>query len=77
MAKLSEALLLLGLNAATEQEGEEQGADEDERLSLWDVEKRLFKDNESARVVLGELDVENLTEAEARTVLERRVEIGS
>lgn len=77
MTKLREALLLLGLNSASGHEGEEQGADDDDRLNLWDVEKRLFKDNESARVVLGELDVENLTEAEARTVLERRVEIGS
>lgn len=78
MTKLSEALLLLGLSSgASGQEGEEQGADEDDKLNLWDVEKRLFKDNETARVVLGELDVENLTEAEARTVLERRVEIGN
>lgn len=81
MKKLSEGLLLLGLNAA---QGHDQGVesisgekDADERLGLWDVERRLFKDNESARAVLGELDVESLTEAEARTVLERRVEIAS
>lgn len=80
MKKLSEGLLLLGLNAA---QGHDQGGesisekDADEQLGLWDVEKRLFKDNESARVVLGELNVDSLTEAEARTVLEKRVEIAS
>jgi hypothetical protein len=40
------------------------------------VEKRLFKDNESARTALVELEVDGLSEAEARSVLERRVEIG-
>ena len=80
MKKLSEGLLLLGLNAV---QGHDQGGesisekDADEQLGLWDVEKRLFKDNESARVVLGELDADSLTEAEARTVLEKRVEIAS
>lgn len=80
MKKLSEGLLLLGLNAV---QGHDQGGeyinekDADEQLGLWDVEKRLFKDNENARVVLGELDVDSLTETEARTVLEKRIEIAS
>ena len=79
MKKLNEGLLLLGLNAQ-KQDGTEEEEEVEETVTaagLWDVEKRLFKDNESAREVLAELDVESLTEAEARTVLERRVEIAS
>lgn len=52
---------------------EEKGGDE--RLGLWDVEKRIFADNASAREVLEELGVELLSEAEARAVLGRRVEL--
>ncbi|KAA8646227.1 hypothetical protein EYZ11_001481 [Aspergillus tanneri] len=69
LQKLSEGLLLLGLTA-----GDSSATP---RPDLWGVEKRLFKDNESARDVLTKLGVESLTEAEARSVLERRVEIGS
>ncbi|KAH7138103.1 RINT-1 family protein-like protein [Dendryphion nanum] len=46
-----------------------------EELGLWEVEKRLFADNKSAREVLEELGMELLTEAEARAVLGRRVEL--
>jgi hypothetical protein len=42
---------------------------------LWEVEKRLFADNESARGVLEELGLEVLSEAEGRAVLGRRVEL--
>lgn len=80
MKKLNEGLLLLGLNAQRHDEGEtpESGEGEaDARVGLWDVEKRLFKDNKSAREMLAELEIENLTEVEARTVLEKRVEIAS
>jgi len=76
--KLNEGLLLLGLNAQKQDEAETPEEEKEEgRFSLWDVEKRLFKDNESAREMLAELEIENLTEAEARTVLEKRVEIAS
>lgn len=44
-------------------------------LSLWDVEKRIFRSNESARAVLEQLGIDILTEAEARSVLERRLEL--
>ncbi|KAJ5308346.1 hypothetical protein N7476_009002 [Penicillium atrosanguineum] len=71
MKKLGEVLRILNLSAATEQTDEEAG------MGLWDVEKRLFKDNESARAVLADLEIEGLSEAEARSVLERRVEIGN
>jgi hypothetical protein len=64
-------------------EGEaEDGAAQDETrasggdvLGLWDVEKRLFADNESAREVLEELGLETLSETEARNLLVKRVEL--
>ncbi|GAB1194642.1 hypothetical protein APSETT444_003888 [Aspergillus pseudonomiae] len=83
LRKLNEGLTLLGLsisgpksaeNGSASQDSDQQGTSP---LGLWDVEKRLFKDNESARVVLGELNIETLSEAEARSVLEKRVEISS
>lgn len=63
--KLSEGLHLLCLDAAGD------------TLGLWDVEDRLFRDNESARGVLAELGIETLSEADARSVLERRIEVGN
>ena len=44
-------------------------------LGLWQVEKRLFADNQSAREVLEDLGLELLSETEARAVLGRRVEL--
>lgn len=49
----------------------------DRQLALWEVEKRIFRSNESARDVLEELGFEVITESEARNVLERRIELGS
>jgi len=70
-----------GNNGETEQEPEPEPEPEPVEpglgLDLWEVEKRLFASNESAREVLAELEIETLTEAEARAVLERRVEIRS
>lgn len=83
LAKLNDGLLLLGLTVVTPKSGGVSAAhgdadsQEKPHLGLWEVEKRLFRDNESARGVLAELNIETLTEAEARAVLERRVEIGS
>jgi hypothetical protein len=60
------------------------GADEDsaektdgetKELGLWEVEKRLFADNQSARDVLEDLGLELLSETEARALLRRRVEL--
>ncbi|KAF9242966.1 hypothetical protein CBS147317_675 [Penicillium roqueforti] len=73
--KLNEGLRILCLSTA-KQEGD-VSTEEDVPLRLWDVEKRLFRDNESARAVLAELEIDSLSEAEARSVLERRVEIGN
>lgn len=69
--RLNEGLLLLQLG------GGDGGGSPQLGLGLWEVEKRLFKDNESARLVLAELGIELLAEVEARMVLERRVEVGS
>lgn len=71
MSKLNEGLRLLDLTAGEKNEGDGSSTP----LGLWDVEQRLFKDNESARAVLGELGIDTLSAAEARSVLERRVEI--
>lgn len=86
LGKLNESLLLLGLRVRSPRRADSRGATEinpeehgglDKQLGLWEVERRLFANNESAREVLAELEIENLTEADARAVLERRVEIRS
>lgn len=80
MRKLEDGLLLLNLKIKPAQEGHDysaRGGDETPDLSLWEVEKRIFANNESARSLLAELNIETLTEAEARAVLERRVEVRS
>ncbi|KAJ5727499.1 hypothetical protein N7493_005319 [Penicillium malachiteum] len=73
--KLNEGLRLLNLSPSVDESNETSGENGSFLPDLWDVEQRLFKDNESARAVLAELDIETLTAAEARSVLERRVEI--
>ena len=70
--KLKEGVFLLGIPLQTEQ----SGSDEDS-LDLWQVEKCVFESNESARNVLSQLGIETLSETEARTILERRVELRS
>lgn len=78
LRRLNEGVLLLGLSTTPDAgEGSTVEPGQESQPGLWDVEKRLFKDNESARDMLAELGIETLTEGEARTVLERRVEIGS
>jgi hypothetical protein len=52
-------------------------SDESNGWGLWEVEKLLFKNNESARGVLAALHLDSLNEADARTILKRRVELGS
>ncbi|KAJ5916306.1 hypothetical protein N7504_000321 [Penicillium tannophilum] len=77
MKKLNEGLRLLNLTPSVAESGDGAGNESSDGLGLWDVEKRLFKDNESARAVLVELEIDALTEAEARSVLGHRVEVGS
>ncbi|TKA69947.1 hypothetical protein B0A55_11164 [Friedmanniomyces simplex] len=57
--------------------GEEGGAGETRKLGLFEVERLIFMDNESARHVLEQLGLDVLSEGDARAVLERRVELGS
>lgn len=52
-------------------------SDESKVWGLWEVEKLLFKSNESARGILATLHLDSLNEADARTILKRRVELGS
>ncbi|EFQ98247.1 hypothetical protein MGYG_08925 [Nannizzia gypsea CBS 118893] len=78
MKKLQDGLFILNLEIKA---GKDHlaGTGDDTRtmLSLWEAEKRLFANNESARGVLSELGIDTLTEADARSVLERRVEVRS
>ncbi|KAL8807860.1 MAG: hypothetical protein Q9223_004225 [Gallowayella weberi] len=70
MRRLGEGLVLLELKGS--------GAPDDEAvvdLSLRDVENRLFKDNESGREVLEEMGLEVLSESDARSVVERRIDL--
>ena len=78
MKKLKEALTLLTLPVKSEadEEGGGDGQEVEMDLGLWEVEKRVFRSNESGREVLEELGLEVLSESEARDVLERRVELG-
>ena len=60
--------------------GEDGGGIDGEQepdMGVWEVEKRMFRSNESAREVLEELGMETLMESEARGVLERRIELGN
>lgn len=83
LRKVSEGVALLGLpvkgrgGGGGDSSGDEEEEGVQRVLSLWEVEKRVFADNEQAREVLEELGLECLTEAEARAVLEKRVELGS
>lgn len=66
MRRLAEGLVLLELDG---------GGGGAEALKLREVEKRLFKDNESGREVLEELGLEVLSESEARGVLQTRIDL--
>lgn len=46
-----------------------------DELGLWEVEKRMFASNESAREVLEDLGMFVLSQTEGRQVLQRRVEL--
>ncbi|KAJ5361006.1 hypothetical protein N7541_001850 [Penicillium brevicompactum] len=74
LKRLNEGLRLLCLPAA---DSGDTSTEKDDMPRLWDVENKLFMDNESARGVLAELEIETLSEAEARSVLERRAEVGN
>lgn len=76
MRKLAEALMLLSLRST--QEKNNQGMEETDACpGLLEVEDRIFHSNESCREVLEELDLQMLSESDARHVLERRIELGN
>lgn len=82
MSRLAEGLVLLGLPVRGEIPVDMNISDDGDgqiarKLGLWEVEKRVFADNESAREVLEELGLDVLSEHDAREVLKRRVEISS
>ncbi|KAJ4350620.1 hypothetical protein N0V95_004579 [Ascochyta clinopodiicola] len=60
---------------ATSTRDADQHAEGADALGLWEVEKRLFADNQSARDVLEQLGLEVLDEKEARRLLRLRVEL--
>ena len=76
MKRLKEALFLLGLRAGEADNGAKNAGEAGQQLGLWEVEKRLFRSNESGREVLEELGLDMLSESEARSVLERRIDLG-
>lgn len=75
MRRLKEALVLLNLPEKGEEGSSAVG--NGTGPGLWEVEKRVFRDNESAREVLEELDLQVLSESDARNVLERRIDLGN
>ena len=66
MASLREALLLLNLPV--------DPAAGDDRLSLQEASDRVFTDNAEAKAALDELGIESISPANARQILQRRVE---
>lgn len=92
LRKLQEALVLLGLRShdpgiteadAGPSKGDVEGEnsasgdlDGEGGLGLQEVATRLFRSNESGREVLDLLGLEVLSEADARSVLERRIDLG-
>ncbi len=49
----------------------------EKKLGLFEVDRLMFTDNESAREVLRQLGIETLGVSDAREVLKRRVEVRS
>lgn len=60
-----------------ETNGDIHESTESKQMGLFEVERLVFMDNESARHALELLGLETLSESEARAVLEKRVELGS
>ena len=52
-------------------------SDDDSSWSLWAAERQIFRSNEAARRALADMGLDLLSEAEARNILKRRVEVSS
>ncbi|KIW40541.1 uncharacterized protein PV06_07727 [Exophiala oligosperma] len=50
---------------------------DDKDWGLWDAEKLIFQSNEAARKALADMALYHLSEADARNVLKRRVELNN
>jgi len=82
MLRLDNGLTLLDLPVRGEipVEVDAEGSSETvgkKKWGLFEVERRVFIDNEAARDVLEEMGLEILAESDAREVLQRRVELSS
>ena len=51
--------------------------DEESSWGLWEAEKAIFVDNESARRALADMKLELISESEARELIRKRVEINA
>ena len=76
MRRLAEGLVLLLLRTGFAVDAETSMQSEEQNLNVEALEKRLYQSNENGRQMLGELGLELLSESEARSVLERRVDFG-
>ena len=78
MKRLHEGLTLLSLPTKGEVSAQEDLGEDEKGQRTWglfEVERRVFMNNEEARVVLEEMGLEALTENDARTALEKRIEL--
>ena len=73
MGRLKDAITLLSLPIEADEDRER----DDEGLGFWEVEKRVFQSNESARDVLEELGIVSLSGTDARDILSRKLERSS
>ncbi|KAH9824518.1 RINT-1 / TIP-1 family [Teratosphaeria destructans] len=64
-------------DAAWDEPDGEECAGQSKQMGLFEVERLVFMDNESARHALEQMGLELLSENDARAVLSQRVEIGS
>ena len=71
MGRLHDALMILTLQASS------SSASSKGSLDLQNVASAAFENNEKARLMLEQIGVNFLSEAEARSVLERRIELAS
>ncbi|KAL9020548.1 MAG: hypothetical protein Q9185_002226 [Variospora sp. 1 TL-2023] len=76
MRRLAEGLVLLLLRTGFAVDAETSMQSEEQNLNVEALEKRLYQSNENGRQMLEELGLELLSESEARSVLERRVDFG-
>ena len=60
-----------------EGDGEVELDFDEKKLGLWQAEKAIFQDNISARKLLESMGLADISEADARNIIQRRVEVNS